>query len=137
MTPLAVGQRVRDVGRSYLGAVGGLFQTPFREEPEDRLEAISGPVMGVYQSAQVVEYAGLQGWLIILATLNLVTAATNMLPVPPLDGYRVVSEGVQALRGGRPVDPKLERVMVTAGIVLIVLASLYLMLSDVTRLLAE
>ena len=46
MTPLAVGQRVRDVGRSYLGAVGGLFQTPFREEPEDRLEAISGPVMG-------------------------------------------------------------------------------------------
>ncbi len=91
--------------------------------------------MGTYQTAQAVEYAGLQAWLIILATLNLGVAATNMLPIPPMDGYRVMSEGVQALRGGQPANPKLERAIVAGGIALLFLAGLYLLLSDVSKLL--
>ena len=133
MTPQAAGQRVWNMGGSYLNAMTELFLT-LTGDPENRLDAVSGPVMGAYQTAQAVKYAGVHAWLVILATLNLGVAVTNMLPIPPLDGYRVMSEGVQALRGGQPANPKLERAIVAGGIALLFVSGLYLLLSDVTRL---
>ena len=135
MTPQAAGQRMWNLGGSYLDAVTELVLT-LTGDSENRLDAVSGPVMGAYQTARAVEYAGLQAWLIILATLNLGVAVTNMVPIPPLDGYRVVAEGVEALRGGQPANPKLERAITAGGIVLILLTGLYLLLSDVAKLLA-
>ena len=135
MTPQAAGQRMWNLGGSYLDAVTELVLT-LTGDSENRLDAVSGPVMGAYQTARAVEYAGLQAWLIILATLNLGVAVTNMVPIPPLDVYRVVAEGVEALRGGQPANPKLERAITAGGIVLILLTGLYLLLSDVAKLLA-
>jgi membrane-associated protease RseP (regulator of RpoE activity) len=66
--------------------------------------------------------------------VNLGVAATNMVPIPPLDGYRIVSEGVEALRGGQPANPKLERAITAGGLVLIFLTGLYLLLNDITKL---
>ena len=133
MTPQAAGQRMWNLGGSYFDAVTELLLT-LTGDSENRLDAVSGPVMGAYQTARAVEYAGLQAWLIILATLNLGVAVTNMVPIPPLDGYRVVAEGVEALRGGRPANPKLERAMTAGGLVLIFLTGLYLLLNDITKL---
>ena len=133
MTPNAAGQRVLNMGESYLSVLADLLTT-LHGDPEERMDAISGPVMGTYQTVQTVEYAGLHGWLIILATLNLGVTVTNMLPIPPMDGYRIVSEGVQALRGGQPTNPKLERAIVAGGIALLFTAGVYLMLHDVNRL---
>ena len=133
MTPQAAGQRMWDLGGSYFNAVTELFLT-LTGDSENRLDAVSGPVMGAYQTARAVEYAGLQAWLIILATVNLGVAVTNMIPIPPLDGYRVLSEGVEALRGGRPANPKLERAMTAGGLVLIFMTGMYLLLNDVIKL---
>ena len=133
MTPQAAGQRMWDLGGSYFNAVTELFLT-LTGDSENRLDAVSGPVMGAYQTARAVEYAGPQAWLIILATVNLGVAVTNMIPIPPLDGYRVVSEGVEALRGGRPANPKLERAMTAGGLVLIFLTGMYLLLNDIIKL---
>ena len=133
MTPQAAGQRMWNLGGSYFDAVTELLLT-LTGDSENRLDAVSGPVMGAYQTARAVEYAGLQAWLIILATLNLGVAVTNMLPIPPLDGYRIAAEGVEALRGGRPANPKLERAMTAGGLLLIFLTGLYLLLNDITKL---
>jgi hypothetical protein len=56
MTPQAAGQRMWNLGGSYINAVTELFLT-LTGDSENRLDAISGPVMGAYQTARAVEYA--------------------------------------------------------------------------------
>ena len=82
-----------------------------------------------------MERTGLRGWLVILATLNLGLAATNLLPMPPQDGYRIITEGIQALRKGKPVNPKVEKAIFVGGITIILAASMYLILTDVLKML--
>ena len=56
MTPQAAGQRMWNLGGSYINAVTELFLT-LTGDSENRLDAISRPVMGAYQTARAVEYA--------------------------------------------------------------------------------
>ena len=133
MTPGAIGHRILLMGRNYSGAIGAMVTT--LGDPEERSNAISGPVMGFYQTAWAVEIAGFQAWLVILATLNLGVAVTNLMPIPPLDGYRMAAESIQSLRKGKPINPKVERAMFLGGMGLILCASLYLLLKDLNELL--
>ena len=132
MTPGAISVRVQVMAGRYTSAIGSMLQKIWNEE--GREEAVSGPVMGAYQAAHVVERAGPWGWLLILATLNLAVAATNLVPIPPQDGYRMIAESLQALRKGKPVSPKLERAMFVGGITIVVGVSAYLVTLDILRL---
>ena len=132
MTPGAIGNRILRLGRNYAGAVGAMVTT--LGDAEERGAAVAGPVMGSYQTARAVEIAGLQAWLVILATLNLGVAVTNLIPVPPLDGYRITAETIQSIRG-KPINPRVEKAMFMGGMGLILGASLYLFLKDLRELL--
>ena len=133
MTPGAISKRILLMGQNYAAAIGAMVTT--LGDPVERNNAISGPVMGSYQTARAVEIAGLQAWLVILATLNLGVAVTNLMPIPPLDGYRMAAESIQSLRKGKPINPKVERAMFVGGMGLVLAASLYLFLKDLNELL--
>ena len=98
--PQAIGMRMTTMAERYTRAVGNIFSEKMWND-EERGEMISGPVMGSHQVGHTMERTGLRGWLVILATLNLGLAAANLLPMPPQDGYRIIAEGVQALRKGK------------------------------------
>ena len=132
MTPQAIALRIWDTGETYARTLKTMALI-LVGEPEGRTGTVFRLVTGPGQTGQAAGYGFIQTWLIILATLNLETAATNLLPIPPMDGYKMVAEATQTLRKGRPVNPALERAMVAGGIVLMFLAGLYLLVKDMTE----
>ena len=133
LTPGAIAQRFTNLGQIYINSIGALA-TNMRGD-ENSAPLVSGPIMGAYETAQIVRFAGPKAFLIILATINLGVAILNLLPFPPLDGFRLVTETVQALRHGKPMDPAIERVMTMSGITIIWLTAVYLMVTDILNLL--
>ena len=129
MTPQDIGLRIWDTGETYTRTLKTMVLI-LVGEPEGRPGNIFRLFTGSGQTGQATVYAVLQTWLIILATLNLGTAATNLLPIPPMDGYKMIAEAVVTLRKGRPVNPALERAMVAGGIMLMFMAALYLLVRD-------
>ena len=135
MTPRDIALRIWDTGETYIRTLQSMTII-LVGEPEGRTDNVFRLVTGSGQTGQATGYAVLQTCLIILATLNLGTAATNLLPIPPMDGYKMIAEAVLALRKGRPVNPTLERAMVAGGIILMFLAALYLIVKDMIERLA-
>ena len=132
MAPGDVGRRFTRLGMVYFNAAK-LIVTQAGEEGSPPV--LSGPVAAAYYTAQAIEYARLKAWIAILAAFTLGTAVLNLLPIPPLDGYRLVMQSVQAARKGRPVSPRLESAMVFGGVTLIIMTGLYLVFNDIMHLL--
>ena len=135
MTPRDIALRIWDTGETYTRTLQSMGLIMVGDQ-EGRTDNVFRLVTDSGQTGQTTVYAVLQAGLIVLATLNLGTAATNLLPIPPMDGYKMVAEAVLTLRKGRPVNPTLERAMVAGGIILMFLAALYLIVKDMIERLA-
>ena len=133
MRPGAVAQRFKSITQAYINSFEALASS-IRNNP-DSTPVFSGPIMGAYETALAIEYAGPKAWLIILAMFNLGVAFLNLLPIPPLDGFRMVTEAVQALRHGKPINPRLEHSLTMGGLFAIWFTGIYLMIQDVFNLL--
>ena len=97
-----------------------------------KLEDISGPV-GIVQMVGETSSQGLwsYGFLVALICVNL--AVINMLPLPALDGGRILI----VLFGwitGRPVSPRVEGVIHAVGIVLLLGLAVLVTFSDIGKL---
>jgi regulator of sigma E protease len=79
--------------------------------------SLAGPVAIVRQSAAEVQ-RGLADFAAILANISVGLALFNFLPVPALDGGRLVFLGVELLTG-RKVNHKLESVVHVIGLLLL------------------
>lgn len=94
---------------------------------------LAGPIGIAQVTGQVVKTGFVQvvEWTAFLS-VNLFII--NLLPIPALDGGRLVFVGLELLRGGRRVDPRKEGLVHLVGIV--VLLGLFLIVSyfDVLRL---
>ncbi len=77
---------------------------------------------------------GLSVWLLILATINLSAALINALPFPPLDGYRMVKDTIQSMRGGKTLIRRVENGIELAGMMTLGIAVIYLIFRDLTLL---
>ena len=80
------------------------------ETPQDYPEefqdprAVCGPICAGELTSTAVKLAGFYGWLTVLAMFTIVAALLNMLPFPPLDGWKFVLNTAQALRR-KPFNP--------------------------------
>lgn len=101
----------------------------------DTLDNLSSPVMVTHQTAQVVRLASWPAWLSILAAVSLSAALLNLIPIPPMDGYRLVTETVRSLRHGKTLNPRIEGIILFYGVATIILAALYLIFRDLVKLL--
>lgn len=95
-----------------------------------------GPV-GVGQLVGgAVQYSISSGWwfpvMQMMGTLSVALAVTNLLPLPALDGGRILFIGVEAIRGKR-VDPAMEGLVHVIGMLLLVALMVFITWQDVVN----
>jgi regulator of sigma E protease len=113
-----------------LGAIGQVFTQIFTQGSVP--EGVSGPVGIAKLTGQVVDLGALMV-LRFIAIISLSLAVFNLLPIPALDGGRLLFVGIEALRGGKPVTPKIENAIHAAGFTLLILLILFITYFDIVR----
>ncbi len=93
---------------------------------------LSGPV-GIVQAIGQASSMGLESVLLLLALITINLGVFNLLPVPALDGGRLVFLLIEAVRR-RPVPQKYEIAVNAAGFVLLIGLMLFATFNDITRL---
>ena len=94
-------------------------------------EGVSGPV-GIYQLTEVVAAGGFWPVLELVAILSVNLAVFNFLPIPALDGGRMVFIWVEWVRRKR-IDPKLEQKINSWGMAFLIGLLALITLQDVIR----
>lgn len=96
------------------------------------LKDVSGPV-GIYQATSEVASFGLTSLILWLGLLSLNVGIFNLIPLPILDGGRIVIAVVEKLLGHRLSERTLSFIMMV-GLVLIVALMLFATANDIGRL---
>ncbi len=110
--------------------LGGLKNLLFHGEG---LEQSAGPVGIVTEiAAQTREY-GFDGYLYLLIILSINLGLVNLLPIPGLDGSRLLFMLVEAIFR-KPINRKAEAVIHLTGFALLVTAMLFFTFRDIQRL---
>lgn len=91
---------------------------------------VAGPI-GI--SEMVVETNGVYDFVYLLCTISLSLGATNLFPVPALDGGRFVLLLIEAIRR-KPLDEEVELQIQMIGFTILILFSLYVSYKDILRI---
>lgn len=97
-----------------------------------KLDDLGGPVRTAQVSAQFAQM-GITVFLSWMATLSLYLGIFNLLPIPALDGSRLLFMGLEALRG-KPIDPNRESMVHFVGFALLMLLMVAVTYNDILRL---
>ncbi|NOV03131.1 RIP metalloprotease RseP [Paenibacillus planticolens] len=97
-----------------------------------KLDDLGGPVRTAQVSAQFAQM-GIAVFLSWTATLSLYLGIFNLLPIPALDGSRLLFMGLEALRG-KPIDPNRESMVHFVGFALLMLLMVAVTYNDILRL---
>jgi regulator of sigma E protease len=100
-------------------------------------QCVSGPVGIVKQTGDTASETPTQGpgpVLFLTALLSLNLAFVNALPVPALDGGRVLLIIIEVLRRGKRLSPEREGMINLAGMALLLLLMLVVTFNDITHL---
>lgn len=95
------------------------------------IDAFSGPV-GIYASTEVVAQSGIFNLLRWGALLSINLGIMNLLPIPALDGGRLLFFAIEALRG-KPVDKNKEGFVHFIGFALLMLLMIVVTWNDIRR----
>jgi regulator of sigma E protease len=96
------------------------------------IDALSGPV-GIYNLTGKVAESGFVNLLGLTAALSINLGLFNLLPVPALDGGRLMFFLVEALRG-KPIDRQKEGLVHFIGFALLMLLMLVVTWNDIKKL---
>jgi regulator of sigma E protease len=119
-TAAAIGQGVLQVAT---GQIPGGFLGP---------SGVSG-VVGFTVIAHQAATEGLVNYLVIAALLSMALGITNLLPLPALDGGRIVVVLLEKLRG-RPFDREREMAVQRAGLLALIVLMAVIAVFDVQRI---
>lgn len=95
------------------------------------IEALSGPV-GIYKTTENVVTFGFYNILYFAAMLSVNLGIMNLLPLPALDGGRLLFFAVEAVRG-KPVDRQKEGMVHFVGILLLMILMVVVTWNDIQR----
>ncbi|WP_153462581.1 RIP metalloprotease RseP [Sediminibacillus terrae] len=96
------------------------------------LDMLSGPV-GIYDATDQVVQTGMLNLLMWTSALSINLGIINLLPLPALDGGRLLFVGIEAVRG-KPIDPQKEGVVHFIGFALLMLLMIVVTWNDIQRL---
>jgi len=96
------------------------------------LKDVSGPI-GIYQTTKEVASYGLASYLTLLAVISLNLGIMNALPLPALDGGRVLLTIIEMIIG-KPINKKITDIIMTASVILLIGLMIYVSFNDVLRL---
>ena len=120
--------RVGELLQTLPATLGRLFSGDVGAE-------LTGPV-GIARGTARAAQAGPNYLLAFSAFLSLNLAVVNMLPLPGLDGGRLLFVAIEAVRRGRRVDPRLEGRLHLAGMGVLLAFMAYASVHDVRGILA-
>ncbi|MBP3427287.1 MAG: site-2 protease family protein [Clostridia bacterium] len=101
----------------------------FKGEGTDQ---VTGVVGTVYVIQDVTRQGGVDIYLSLLAMISVNLGVMNLLPIPGLDGSRLLFLAVEAVRR-KPVKPEIEGAIHAAGFVLLMALTVLLTYQDVLR----
>lgn len=96
------------------------------------LDTLSGPV-GIYDFTDRVVQTGFMNYLMWTAMLSINLGIINLVPLPALDGGRLLFVAIEAVRG-KPIDPQKEGLVHVIGFALLMLLMLVVTWNDIQRL---
>ncbi len=96
------------------------------------IDMLSGPV-GIYDATDQVVQTGFLNFMMWTAILSVNLGIVNLVPLPALDGGRLLFIGIEALRG-KPIDPQKEGIVHFVGFALLMLLMIVVTWNDIQRL---
>jgi len=96
---------------------------------------VAGPV-GIAQATSEVAQLGFSPLLQFAAVISLNLGLVNILPLPALDGGRIVFVLIEWVRRGKRVSPQTERLVHTIGMILLMLLLVLATYRDILRILS-
>lgn len=96
------------------------------------VDALSGPV-GIYDVTDQVVQSGIFSFLTWTAALSVNLGIINLLPLPALDGGRLMFIGIEAVRG-KPISQEKEGLVHFIGFALLMLLMIIVTWNDLQRL---
>jgi len=100
-----------------------------------RTPEFSGPIGIAQVTGEVTEEGGFAGWLVLVILFSINLAILNILPIPMLDGGRLVFVVLEWLRRGKRIPPEKEGLVHLIGFVVLISAILLISVNDINRLL--
>ncbi len=97
-----------------------------------RVDDLSGPV-GVVKEIGSAAKLGIGNLLSLAALISINLGIFNLLPIPALDGSRVVFLLIEGLRG-KPIDPEKEGLVHLIGFAALILLMLFVTYNDIAKL---
>ncbi len=108
------------------GVIAGMFKTGFD------INNFGGPVY-MYQATSEVVSFGMAGIISWLASLSINLGIVNLLPVPALDGGKIVLNFIELIRG-KPLQAKTEGMINIVGAVLVLILMIAVTWNDIMRM---
>ncbi|MCT1903782.1 RIP metalloprotease RseP [Oceanobacillus sojae] len=96
------------------------------------IDVLSGPV-GIYDATDQIVQSGFSNFLMWTAMLSINLGIINLVPLPALDGGRLMFVLIEAVRG-KPIAPEKEGVFHFVGFALLMLLMIVVTWNDIQRL---
>ena len=96
------------------------------------LNNLSGPV-GIYNATSEAVSLGFESYFLLIGLLSFNIGIFNLIPIPALDGGRVILTIVEAIIG-HPIDKKLEEAIMTASVILFIGLMIFATSQDIFKL---
>ena len=94
----------------------------------------SGPIGIAQITEEITREGGLTGFLVITVLLSINLAILNILPIPALDGGRLVFVVLEWVRRGKRISPEKEGLVHLIGFVVVIGAIFVISANDINRL---
>ncbi|MGC4115718.1 MAG: RIP metalloprotease RseP [Myxococcales bacterium] len=95
------------------------------------MKSVGGPIM-MYDIASRAAEAGLKYFLQIMALISINLGIMNLLPVPILDGFHILSAGIEAVRG-KPLSIKVRSIANYIGLAMLGTLMLWVFVQDTLK----
>ena len=111
--------------RLTISALGTLFRGK-------NLDSVTGPV-GIYTTVAETAALGFDYYVSLIAMISVNLALMNVLPLPVLDGGRVLLSLIELVTG-KPLDKKTENLIMNISVALILALMFFVTFNDISRL---
>ena len=127
-----IGETITGAGTAMADTTNIIFQGFRQLIQQFSMDDLGGPVRTFEVTGQIAKQ-GIEQLTYWAAILSLYLGIFNLLPIPALDGSRLVFLGVEALRG-KPVDPSREGLVHFVGFAMLFLLMIAVTYNDILRL---
>lgn len=112
----------------FVGSIGDSLKMLFTGNVG--IDQMTGPV-GI--SEMVVKTSGIYDFVYLLSLISLSLGVTNLLPIPALDGGKIVLLIIEAIRKKR-IDEELELKIQSIGFTFLIVLSIYISFNDIVKI---